>query len=286
MANGFTVLELLVASAIGLTILTIVLSSFMANRRVVKYDLERTALNQNVRSALDIMGINIRLAGENLPSSFPAIEVIDGGANPDELILRRNLFDEVLKLCQSVSAGSSTDFFFAIAGVTSGCIYSDQTQNVSTWQQYLTDEGGLAQAFVYDPANDVGEFFEFDNLLDGTTELSLELAPGESWDNLYPVGQSAGYILEQWHFYMQDDLLMMEINEDTANANRITFGLTDLQITVHMADGSTQTSLTSSDNWTEVNSLEISITGDAQVLQSQLDRTLVSRFFPRNVLSN
>src|SRR5690606_6020349 len=68
--KGFTLVELLVTSFLGLIMLALTLSATTSNRRLYKYDLVRTRINQNMRSALDIMGIDVRQAGENLFSTF------------------------------------------------------------------------------------------------------------------------------------------------------------------------------------------------------------------------
>ena len=73
--SGFSIAEFIVTSTLGLIILGICLSTFSTSRALVRYDMDRTSLNQNLRGALDILGMNVRLAGENLPGFFPAIVV-------------------------------------------------------------------------------------------------------------------------------------------------------------------------------------------------------------------
>ena len=86
-------MELIVSAGIGLGLLAATAGVVMSNRGLFNVDMVRTKLNQNLRSSLDIVGMNVREAGENLPGAFPAVELIDGGAGPDHLILRRNLLD-------------------------------------------------------------------------------------------------------------------------------------------------------------------------------------------------
>src|SRR5690606_12792998 len=127
--SGFTLVELMVAAGIGLGLLAATAGVVLSNRGLFNIDMVRTRLNQNLRSSLDIIGMNVREAGENLPGSFPAVELINGNDEPDELVLRRNLVDEVLKLCVVIDIGTAAPFIFAIPGTTQGCTYDDQQVN-------------------------------------------------------------------------------------------------------------------------------------------------------------
>ena len=148
--RGFTLVELLVANLLGVIVVGMTISVVLQNRDLYQHDITRTRLNQNLRSALDVIGINAREAGENLPAGFPAVEVIDGP--PDELILRRNLIDEVLKLCQPITAGSGPGpAYFSAVGSEPGCSYADQTANYDAWRQERLDRGGVVSAYIYDP---------------------------------------------------------------------------------------------------------------------------------------
>ena len=60
----------------------------------------------------------------------------------------------------------------------------------------------------------------------------------------------------------------------------------DLQIRALLDDGTVLTSMTSSTNWTRLYALEIRIEAIETLGKRAIDRTLMSRFFPRNILSN
>lgn len=285
--SGFTIVEFMVASGLGLVILAISLSMFLTNRRLVRYDVQRTSLSQNLRSALDIMGMNIRLAGENLPPAFPAVEIIDGiSGAPDELIIRRNIRDEVLKVCQTVADGSSDYLFFALSDLTPGCIYSDQAQNFSSWSTYRSEEGPEVSAYIYDPSTGTGEFFTYANEVDTGTTMYIELPSGDQWQNDYDPGLTAAYLLEEWHFSLVNDTLQMVIDNDDANPINIVFGLTDFQVQAELAGGTVVDEFAPPNQWPELQSVIISLSGEAATADQTLSRTLTSRFFPRNVLSN
>jgi len=87
-------MELLVASFLGLIILALGAQSTLSLRRLYLHDIVRTRVNQDLRGSLDMIGVNIRQAGENFTMSFPAIQIVNGtGGAGDQLILRRNLLD-------------------------------------------------------------------------------------------------------------------------------------------------------------------------------------------------
>jgi type IV pilus assembly protein PilW len=284
--SGFNLIELLVASALGLIVTSIGLGTFISSKKLVHNDMRRTTLTQNLRASLDIIGINIRLAGENLPASFPAIQIIDGGAGSDELIITRNLRDEVLKLCTAITSGTSDHLQFALAGTTPGCIRSDQVQNFNVWNSYLTYQGGEALAYLYEPSSSTGEFFWFNAIVDDGTTMHLELPPGEDWGADYPVGNTAAYILEQWHFALDGDELVMTPEEQVTERRRVMFGIDDLQIEVQFEDGTVQNTLDDTEDWTTVKFIQVALSGTTTASGKEMERTISSRFFPRNVLSN
>ncbi len=286
--SGFTVAELLVTAFLGLLVMSIALSSSITQRRLLRKDTVRTRINQNLRGSLDLLGTDARVAGENLSSSFPAIEVIAGtGSAPDEIRLRRNLQAEVLPLCTQVNASSTvTQLYFAVPGNTPGCAYSGQTQSFNAWQAFrLDDDDDRVDAFLYDSATKAGEFFQYVGEVDGTTSYALQTAI-HTWSRQYSVGSSAIYLLEEWHYRLVGDELELIINHDTANPLKVSFGVSDFQILVQMQDGSTKSSFTTADSWTQIGTLNVTLQSIESFANRDMQRTFSARFFPRNILSN
>ena len=293
--RGFTLLELLVASTIGIIILTLAMGGLLANREVYHYDMIRTRLNENLRGALDFVAANAREAGEALPASFAAVQVINGGGGAsDELILRRNLLDEVLKVCTAITSGTGvTQIVFADNSATAGCSYSGNTFNYDTWQTYRNDNGPTVKAFIYDSVTKNGEFFDYTSETDGGTSYSITRTPG-TWTYSYPVGSSSVYMLEEWHFRVDDvalgdDLFQVIADDDIANPMNILSAVINFQVQVHLNDNVTV--LSSFDpavnNWTDIKAIEVTLSGEDTTLRGEvIDNTVSSRFFPRNVLSN
>lgn len=65
--KGFTLVEILVALGIAGLLLGIVLSTTLGHRRLYVLDQNRTAANQNLRAALDILVADLRQAGRGFP---------------------------------------------------------------------------------------------------------------------------------------------------------------------------------------------------------------------------
>ena len=294
-ASGFSLVELLVAITIGSVMCAMAVSGVLANRKLYQHDLARTRLTQDLRSSLEFLGVNIREAGENLPESVPAVEVVDGADGaPDELILRRSLIDEVPKLCQPISAGSAiTSIYFAYPGTEAGCTYSANEGNYQAWYDYRVAHDGVIDAYIYDPYTQLGEFFEVTGEAKGVSMMSLVRSSG-SFANAYTVGQSTLFVMEEWHFLVSNDLEGNPIfqiieNGDSANPRNVTHGVTDFQVVVHMTDGTTKDGFSRTDAWVDIVSIEITISGREEVsdvTKTALTASYNTRFFPRNILSH
>lgn len=286
--SGFTLIELMVTSFLGLIVLALTLSATTANRRLYKYDLVRTKVNQNLRSALDIIGIDVRQAGENLFSTFPAIEIINGAAgSPDELIVRRNLRDEVFNLCQPLAAGSGNTTIYVAdnSQVQPGC---DTTSNASahaSWSAYRIAEGGSVNAYIYNRVTREGEFFVFTAEGSSASQYTLTRTAG-TWQHQYDVGASSIYILEEWRYRLQNGVLQIITDQDTANPLNVVDGVSAFQVVARMQDGTTSAAFAPGDDWSDIQSLQFNLTGIDRAFGEDVVRTLTAEFFPRNILSN
>ena len=282
--DGTTIVELLAASLLGLMLLAMILTTMTANRSLYKKDVVRTRINQNLRGAMDIIGMNVRLAGENLGPNFPAVELSDGNnGQPDTLTLRRSLIAEVLPVCVALNQGSGNGLQFAVPGTQAGCIYSGQTTSYNSWRSYRVDHDGSVPAFIWNPSAKIGEVFTYQNEVDNGSSYTL-LRQGQ-WQHSYPIG-SAAYMLEEWRFDMVEDTLELIRNEDAANPIDIAFALSNFQVRILLTDGTSKTSFSVNDSWTKIQGVDVVVTGRETFSGRQIERSLTSRFFPRNVLSN
>ena len=94
--------------------------------------------------------------------------------------------------------------------------------------------------------------------------------------------------MEEWKFQANGagDELQLVKDQDTADPTTLAFNLKDFQITILQRDGTTKTSFTTSDTWTNIKSITVAITGKDSFLKEEVNRTLSASYFPRNVLSN
>jgi hypothetical protein len=268
--------------------LALTLSATMSNRGLFRYDLVRTRINQNLRSALDIMGIDIREAGENLPSTFPAVELIDGTAgNFDELIVRRNLIDEVFNVCVQITAASgTTNMVVADNSLTlPGCDTASNLSALNNWSAYRTNTGGSVKGYIYNRVSRIGEFFDFVGEQNNSNDFQIVRSAG-TWANTYPVGASSIYLLEEWRYRLVNGVLQIITDQDTTNPIAVANELTNLDIQIAMQDATVLTAFAATDDWTDIASIEVSLTGSATVATDPVSRTVSARFFPRNILSN
>ncbi|KJH72235.1 hypothetical protein UH38_07270 [Aliterella atlantica CENA595] len=111
--KGFTLLELLVTLVVASVITGLALKLIVDQRQLFLNDQSRTQVNQNLRASLDLVGADIKQAGERLTTStLPVVRVINGSATdpnvPDELVLQRLVIAESLPVCKTVTTGTTT----------------------------------------------------------------------------------------------------------------------------------------------------------------------------------
>src|SRR5262245_36038760 len=101
-ASGFSLLEMLVAMSVVLLVAAAAMSMAQSSRRLYNSDGARVAVDQNLGIGMNMLGIDVRQAGERVQADLPAIEIVDGVSGPDTLIIRRSLLDAVLPVCKTI----------------------------------------------------------------------------------------------------------------------------------------------------------------------------------------
>ncbi len=293
-ASGFTLLELLVALAVAGVLVGSALTIALSSRDMMTADEQRTRLNQSLRGGLDLLGIDIRQSGERLPDDFPAIEIVDGASGaPDTLVLRRNLLDEVLPLCETLTATTVQDTVRVAddgADPPQGCapVGDDDgdgwPDNIGSWRGYRLIGGGAAPVYVYNPVDRVGEWFLFDD--DAESNVELHKGNDDPWQTTYEIDQQARvYMLEERRYGLADDLLQFTLDMETEPVH-VSAYLTDFQVRAVMDDGSMLDTFDADDDWTRLRSIEVSVEARVEDGEEGMTRRLTARFFPRNILSN
>lgn len=303
--SGLTIVELLVAIFIAMVVLGAALALTLSSRDVFNTDMSRTEVNQNLRGILEIVGNDIRIAGERLNSfgssglvSHPlaAVEVRNG----NELILRRNMIDEILPLCQDVSGTvaslliSTTDT--SVYGTVPQCnpdnaaVDSDDDgipDALAEWRTFRTANGPEVGAYIYSRVDDKSDYF----LYTGDPSNS-EIGVSTTGLDSYTATERAVIVLvETRRYYLNGDVLELEINGDSENPMRLVNNVSQFAVeaVTKAADGSDVLHadyVASGNNWKGLSGVEISVTGNVQERGRDVERTLSSRYFPRNVLSN
>ena len=195
--KGFTLLELSVTSVVASTVLLASLGLVNEQRAQFLRDQARIQASQNLRATMDIIGTDIKQAGERLVEKpeLPVISVIDGVGNaPDTLVVQRRLLALDLSVCDDVG-GADITVTVAIdaADDDNDCAFEDLgpdldgdldtpdpdafTDNLNDFQNYRCEQddvdgcgrdaapnaGNCDQecvgAYIYDPIDDEGEFF-------------------------------------------------------------------------------------------------------------------------------
>lgn len=309
--QGFTIVELLVSAAIGLVILSIGFSLTIASRDLVQNDQERTSSNQDLRSSVELMANDIRLAGERLTAEgTPAISPIEIKKG-NELIVRRNLLEEVLPVC-TPSAAFSNGALVSLVDSTGDSSYAecknetrDKTNpdgtptngrnmpdDLERWKAYRVANGGSVRVYFFSPYSKLGEFFTYSRdgyfsanyRIGSTTYNALGWAMvrdnGGGWQHSYsPAEKSRVYMLEERRYRLKEGILEVIVNGDEANPLRIANNVESLSFNAVMTSGSKLTDIETNkdENWRKLAAVEVTLQVDGHAL--------TSKFFPRNVLS-
>jgi type IV pilus assembly protein PilW len=291
--RGFSLVELLVVMTLGLMLTGMILSSTILHNRTFRKDLVRTRIEQNLRGAFEIIGTQIRQAGERLPGSFPAIELVDNGSSgSDVLTLRRSLLDG-LTVCRDITAGSTLLQVYlnnTVSGAPPACTTTGQSSVLTTYTTYREEYGEPPPAYIWNLSAKQGELFYYSSETNSGNNVWLTRQNG-FWANAYPALGAMVFVIDEWKFQRstasgETDIIEVIQNNDTANKQKLVFGITDFQIVLNMKDGTTKTSYTQSEDWTLIKSIAITLTAQDTYRGTPITRSLSAEFFPRNILSS
>lgn len=295
--SGHTVLELLLAMTIMLIGGTIAFSTANGARRLYDADAARNDLNQNLRSAVDMMTSEVRQTGERLPADFPALELVDNVAG-DRLTVRRHLVESTLLSCTDLAI-SDVRIFVALPAGTGNCsIVADNDtdgfpDNIQQYREYRLEHGQgaspvvLPNGYIYDPVTRQGEFFAFENedVDGGTGQWFLEISGG-GLANAYPsANQPRVYVLDEMRFDLSSGTIELRRDGAAGSPLAVVDSIVDFQVTLELADSTIVSAFSSSDDWSSIQTVQLQMTGQANVRKRTITRTLTADVFPRNILS-
>jgi type IV pilus assembly protein PilW len=285
---------LLVVLTLVLVVTGTALTLALSARGLYRADRARSDLNQNLRSAKHLVLADLRQAGERLGSDFPALTITDGASGaPDEVAVRRNLGPSVFRLCRDLSAGQADVYIGEPLhtppppGCTEvpdgdGDLWPD---NLQEWRDYRAAHGPQVRAYIWDPVNRRGEFFDF--VGEDKDELTIQAA-SHAWSNSYSqVNNCRIYLLEERRYRLSGDTLQLVLNDDASDPVNLLDRVSGFQATAVFQDGTEQTTLGASDLWTDLRAIRIRLDGRV-ILDSgePIERGWVTEVMPRNVLSN
>jgi type IV pilus assembly protein PilW len=286
-----------VALAVAGILLGLLLPIVLSNRRVVQLDQARTSANQTLRAAQQLLGSDVRIAGERFGEGL-ALSPIELSVSGDDSVvtLRRNL-EDALPVCEALSSGDTSILVADWDGSTGEpqCAVNrtvdvggtEWPATLAAHRQLAEDAGGSLRAFLFDPSTRTGQWFEMTVPTGSSQPDSVSCASDCAWDasaNYGPVSESYVAILETIVYRLNDGVLE-RVDVSSGEVLRIASGIASFDVTATFADGSTATELASDADWREIASLELDVRVERREGESLADRSLQTRLFPRNVLS-
>lgn len=271
-------------------------SAVFGARELYDSDSARNDLNQNLRSTMDLIATEVRQAGGHLASDFPAVELVTNVAG-DRLTVRRHLLETTLLSCTDLVA-SATKIYVGLPTGTGNCsIFPDNDtdgypDNIQEYREYRLANGSgtpvvLPNGYIYDPTTNLGEFFAFEDeqLEIATDRWYLELS-GPGLAASYPVAnQPRVYLIDESRFDLNAGTIELRRDGDAANALAVVDDVTDFQVALLLQDSSTVNVFTNTDDWSTIQTVQLSLTGQTTLRNRAMTRTLTSDVFPRNILS-
>ena len=286
-SGGFTLLEAIVAAGLTSLATAVIFVSVLTVRDGYVNDVHRTRINSNLRSAMDILSMHIRQAGEYLPALFPAVEVLDGGTSSDELVLRRGLISEVLTLCEDAVAGSTVLVLSSGDLTDSACYVNNVAPTFHTFVEHLNgSESGVLRLLIFNRIALTYEMIEVQEANVFGNEYRFTI---DTLQATYPRISTTIYLVEEMQFSrsVEQESLTVRANHISEEARALAFHVDLFNVSLIMSDESTATEfeLSSTETWKEIKKIAIQLTGSDAFKGQEFSSSISGEFFPRNVLS-
>lgn len=284
--SGFTLLELMVSTAIVSILMAMLVGYVLAMQNQFFNDVVRTRINSNLRAAFDIIGMNIRQSGENLQRSFPAVLLTaDSDGVGSYLQLRRNLISDVLTVCETLNAGATAVSVSSTTATDAKCIYANVTSLYDAFNTELTSQNGNAKIFIYNSLTKAGEFVDYTG---GSTASAYSLnisAPTQTYEPL----STYLYFIEEYAFSLDEESKTLNLyrNGETDVPEAVAFSISAFNISLELHDSTNIATLTtaSTNSWKDLKNIAMTLTGTEAWKSRNFSTTLNGDFFPRNIIS-
>ncbi|MEL4898059.1 hypothetical protein [Crocosphaera sp. Alani8] len=323
--KGVTLGELLAGSLVSLVIINLGFMGFSWSRQMYLQDQQASDVNQTLRSVFEIVGTDIKQAGEGFAEdpNFPSIVVSQDDDDNSEIRIRRSLLTSSLPVCGQVAVGTS-DAVTVVddTGSVAGCDVIDDDNNgwpdvLETWRDYRTSNGATIRAFIYNGFG-TGEFFDYngEETFDtgnstvtpspGIVASASISASGHTWQNTYEAnGSSRIYLIEERRYRLNDDN-ELELIIDDEQTSRVVGNLESFEIITHVQqdlsvnssatytctvippnNGDCDSNLPNPYVWSQIRFVEIKseVSISDTPYSSSVETEKSERVFPRNILN-
>jgi prepilin-type N-terminal cleavage/methylation domain-containing protein len=300
---GFTLIELLLAMAVVGILLVIAFPIVTSSRQVYVFDNSRTSALQNLRSTMDLIGAEVRQAGQNVSSvsSVPAITLSTTAGN-STLEVFRAVSPNTLTICEPLNNGA-TSITIGLkvpptlpVGAFNGCQFpvgqADDTI-LKDWKDYITRNNGVGTLYIFNRATATGDFVKVSGIqnVSGSTKATLTIS-GTLSQNYVITQQPIIYLVESRVFSLNTTTNILELVRDrTSVIEKVAPNITNMSIRACTAINASRSctnwvenfTASSTISWKTVRSIEITLKTSANSGgNSSLARELTSNFLPRN----
>jgi len=217
--RGATLIELLIASVIGLIVVASAFEIYLTQHRNWIIQDEVTDTQQAVRASIRMLSKHIRMAGHGLPQIAEPIVAFD--SNPDTILIMYEPAEGCDVPIEHDMPQPSSEL--RCDGHDISCFKED------TW------------GYIYDPMADTGEFFFITQVQVAASHIQHNAALNAQLSRCYPKGSQV-YQVEAYRFYIDqsDSLHPMLITEEMGQQPEpYADNIEDLQFRYVMQNGDT-----------------------------------------------
>ncbi|WP_295822449.1 PilW family protein [uncultured Deinococcus sp.] len=308
--QGFTLVELLIAMALLMVVLTIAFNIFSSSNKLVETDTGRVMAQQNAQTALDLMAADVRQAGENLELDL-GISGVEFSDTANSITVRRSIPPQAsgiklarLPLC--AVSGTTAQIVGPVPGsstATARCTYSDgnsdnEDDNVAPWRTYFSAQGGKPQAaLLYRPASGSTPALiksttvrtiqaQQIETVAGTTVRRVSVVLGTAVPSDFtPANNSLLILVDERRYMLLGTELRLALGGQTdSEAQPMAFGVTDLKLSAALTGPTeTVTSMDLTSSFRRVASVSVGLTAQNSGQGKLSTRTFTTTIFPRNI---
>jgi type IV pilus assembly protein PilW len=273
------------------------LSLALGSKELFEIDQARITASENLRGSRELLVTDLRQAGERLPSDFPAVELLDGGVGaPDELILRRNRISTVLRVCKDLGTSDTkvhvAEIHVGPPPISAPCLVANDVDtdgwpdNVQSWRAFRLQNGPSVRAYVYDPVNRVGEFFDYEWEETSPAELVLRAPAGQTWQRAYSAANECRlYLLEERRYGLNGDLLELRMNDEPGTVQVVANRIDGFQALAVLGSGVTQAAFGVLDDWKGLEGIRVTLDSSKEAKGVSVERSWTSEVLPRNAMA-